>query len=291
MAREAPTHDPGGPEIEESHQDVSSGTVRLRATEWRTRSARATPLLILPGALSSRLSFRALAQHLASDFQVIAIDFPGFGDSEKPPPSRYPYGISAFADATADLFAGMNLARAHVLGHGLGGAVALRLAARHPELVIRLALMAPLIETAPSARFLLGPVLGGLFLRQFVGKRLFFRMYREYINPDVEASALTQWYEALTPPACRSALLSTLRAAQEPREVIADSRRVRAPTLLLWGRDDRLLPVEHGRRLSREMPEAGLELLSSGHAPHEQHPETTAATLGSFFSGRRAGSR
>ncbi len=280
----------------EVHRDVSSGVVRLRTTEWRAPHVdpNSTPIVALPGVLAPRLSYRALARCLSSEFRVIAVDFPGFGESEKPSLQRYNYGVDAFADAIADLFAGLNIAQAHLLGHGVGGAVALKLAAGHPEFVKRLALIAPLAPPASNPlnfRHLLAPVLGGLLLRQLIGKSWFFRLYRERINPEISSELLDEYYEALSPPASRGALLATLRASQDTRSLIADSRRIRAPTLLLWGRDDRLFPVEQGRYLAREMPHTGLELFSSSHAPHEQCPEEAARVLAAFFDGRRAGSR
>lgn len=279
----------------EAHQDVSSGVVRLRTTEWRTDQTRdeQPAILMLPGALSPRLSFRKVAQGLAPHMRAIAVDFPGFGDSEKPSAQRYAYGVVAFAEAIADLFGGLGLSRAHLLGHGLGGAVALRLAASRPELVKRLALIAPLAHPARSPlqlRPLLAPVVGGLLFRQLAGKSLYSRIYREYVNPKIEAKDLERYYEALSSPASRAALLATLRDAQDSRPVIADCRRVRAPSLLIWGRNDRLFPIEHGRYLSREMPHAGLEILTSCHAPHEEAPDETARVLLDFFGGKRAGS-
>lgn len=292
---DAQTDSDGGAATSEVHRDVSSGVVRLRATEWQVRDVPAdgTPIVMLPGLLAPRLSFRALAQRLAPHFRVIAVDLPGFGDSEKPPTQRYPYGVSAFAEAIADLFGGLGLARAHVLGHGIGGAVALRLAAQHPELVRRLALIAPLAHPSRAPwgfHPLLSPVVGGLLLRQLLGRYWFFRIYRERVNPNASSEHLIEYYESLAPPASRSALLATLRSSQDTRGLIADSRLVRAPSLILWGRHDQLLPVEHGRYLSREMPHAGLEILTSAHAPHEECPDECARILRAFFSGHRAGS-
>lgn len=278
----------------EVHRDVSSGGIRLRATEW-AGSGEASgdrTIIALPGMLAPRYSFAPLARELSPSFRLIAVDFPGFGESEKPSPQRYPYGVDAFAEAIADLFGGLNLSRAHVLGHGLGGAVAITLAARHSELVRRLALLAPVAHPPripATYRPLLAPVVGGLVFRQFLGKSWFFRVYRERIYAQADAAQLSQYYTSLSPPACRAALLATLRASLDGRGVIADSRRVRAPTLIVWGREDRLLPVENGRYLSREMPEAGLSILPCAHAPHEELPVETAATLSKFFLGQRAG--
>lgn len=284
-----------GPEPIEVHRDVFSGVVRLRTTEWRSETVdpSSSPIVALPGLLAPRISFRSIATRLAADFRFIAVDFPGFGESEKPPSKKYNYGVTAFAEAIFDLFAGLNLNRAHLLGHGIGGSVALKMAARHPESVARLALIAPLVHPSGAGlglRALLAPVVGDVLLRQFIGKRSYARAYRALVNPDVSAPELDSYYEALSTPASRGALLQTLRSAQDTQSLIADSRIVRAPSLILWGRDDRLFPVEHGRYLSREMPSAGLELLSSAHASHEQRPMETARTLSLFFSGKRAGS-
>ena len=275
----------------EVHRDVTSAGVRLRATEWVSLNPAhdAEPIVALPGALSPRTSFGPLARALLPHFRLIAVDFPGFGESEKPSPNRFPYSVASFAEAIADLFAGLELPGANVLGHGLGGAVALHLAVQHPELVRRLALIAPLIRSPRQYRPLLAPVVGGLLLRQLLGRSWYGSIYRERINPDASSQTLDEYYENLSSPASRAALLATLRSCQDPRGMIATSRRVRPPTLLLWGRNDRLFPVEQGRFLSREMPQAGLEILESAHAPHEEIPEETAATLARFFSGKRAG--
>lgn len=280
--------------VTEQHRDVTSGGLRLRATEWAAADApQHTPaVLALPGVLAPRYSFSRLAHALAPSFRTIAVDFPGFGESEKPSPARYPYGVSAFSEAITDLIAGLGLSRAHLLGHGVGGAVALTLAARRPELVRRLALIAPLAH-APrlqsTYRSLLAPVIGGLIFRQLLNKSWFTSIYRDKVHDRAKAEEIQRYYQSLNPPACRAALLATLRSSLDARSVIADSRRVRAPTLLVWGQDDTLLPLRNGRHLSREMPQAGLSLLPSGHAPHEELPEATAATLARFFSGNRAG--
>ena len=278
----------------EVHHDVTGAGVRMRVTEWTTptRDGERYPVVALPGVLAPRTSFRALAQHLHERFRLIAVDFPGFGESEKPSVNRYPYGIPAFADAIADLFGGLGLSRAHVVGHGLGGAVALQLSTRHPELVARLGLIAPLAQPSPRSqlyRALVAPLVGGLVFRQIVGRSAFRSFYLARVNPDATPDQLDEYYESVESPASRAALLATLRACVDTRAVIASSRRVRAPTLLLWGRDDALFPLSLGRRLSREMPSAGLELLPTGHAPHEQAPKRVAEILESFFSGRRAG--
>lgn len=283
------------PSLIETHRDVSAGGLRLRTTEWSSAQldAEAEAILVLPGVLTPRLSFRPLAPYLASHFRFITIDLPGLGESEKPSPQRYTYGAANCADALTDLFAGLSLPRAHLIGHGLGGAVALHLAARHPELLRRLALIAPQAHpgpVSPRLRWLLAPLLGGLIFRQIIGPSLFAGFYREHINSRASGELIAERYAAFSPPATRAALISTLRGSLDPRAVIADSRRIRAPSLLIWGRSDRLLPVTWARALAREMPATGVEIIEAGHAPHEEVPATLGPILHRFFSGKRTGS-
>lgn len=278
----------------EVHHDVSSAGVRLRCTEWRAQGddQRRPAVIALPGVLGPRRSFAPLARCLADEFRVFAVDLPGFGESEKHSPTRYDYSIPSFTEAIADLFGGLAIPQAHVLGHGVGGAVALKLGAHHPELVRRMALIAPMVHPPRlpiGQQMLLAPVLGGLFFQQLLGKSWFFRIYRDRVNPHLSPDELALYYESLSSPPTRAALLATLRGCRDGSSLIADCRRVRAPTLILWGLKDRLMPIEMGRQLSREMPQAGLEIMPSCHAPHEELPLETARVLSDFFSGRRAG--
>jgi pimeloyl-ACP methyl ester carboxylesterase len=158
--------------------------------------------------------------------------------------------------------------------------------------VARLGLIAPLLEMARRPGLtgaLLTPVLGGLLFPQLLGRRAFLRLYRNLINPVADSAAVDEYFEALRAPSSRAALLASLRSGLDSHTAIADCRRVRAPTLLLWGSEDRLTPPEAGRRLAREIPRSGLELLDAGHAPHEQLPERTAEVLERFLTGQRPG--
>ena len=95
------------------------------------------PLVLLHGVATSRLVWRRVIERLAHDRRVIAVDVPGFGESE-------PAGPGFDLDEVADrLAAGLGLERFDLVGHSLGGAVAVATAARHPEAVRRLVLVAP----------------------------------------------------------------------------------------------------------------------------------------------------
>src|SRR5438309_2306839 len=103
-------------------RDVTARGVRTRVLE--AGPERAPALVLVHGLFASHRAFDDVVEDLAERFHVIAPDLPGFGESEKPSPARYAYGIEAFSESIADLIAAFGVGRASVLGHAMGGAVA-----------------------------------------------------------------------------------------------------------------------------------------------------------------------
>jgi len=274
---------------ERVHRDVTASGVRLRVAE----EGEGPPILMLHGLLVDHTTWDGVTSLLRSDFKVVAPDLPGFGESEKPPPQRFPYGVDTFVEAVADLYAGLDLGRVAVVGHGLGGAVALTLAARHPELVERLALVDILCHQ-PSRdlrrRAVLLPLLGGLFFKQLLDRRMFHSFFRDAMlssGARTPSSRLDHYYDMLNTPAARGSALATIRATGDTRPVVAQVARIQSETLVVWGRADRVYPAGLGHRLAREIHGAGFELLDSGHCPQEECPDRLASVLGRFLRAER----
>jgi pimeloyl-ACP methyl ester carboxylesterase len=271
------------------HRDVTASGVRLRVAE----AGVGTPVILIHGLFVDHTSWDRVMPQLAESFRVIAPDLPGFGASEKPPPSRFPYGIEAFAEAIADLYAGLELGPAAVVGHALGGAVALTLAARHPELVSKLVLIDALCYESGTGRYgelALLPFVGGLILKQLWGRGLFRRHFQETVfgpTSSVATPRIDRYYDAFNAPAARSSALATLRATVDTRGVVAQTTRIHAPTLVVWGRHDRVWPASFGQRLSREIRGSGFELLDAGHSPHEERPEEIVRLVQRFLNDER----
>jgi pimeloyl-ACP methyl ester carboxylesterase len=233
--------------------------------------------------------FGDVIEQLSGTFRVIAPDLPGFGGSEKPDPQKYAYGFDAFSESVFDLVAALGLGRVHVCGHGLGGSIALTLAARHASLVHRLVLVDTAVYAAHEhalARMGRMPVVGGLLLRQVMGNALF----RTYVTESVYAGAkhvppgrVDHFYKSFNNPAARQALHATLAATADTRPLVARLPRVTADALVVWGRDDHVAPVEHGRRLAREL-RARFEVLECGRCAPDEQPEAFANVLSTFLS-------
>jgi pimeloyl-ACP methyl ester carboxylesterase len=241
--------------------------------------------------LASHVAWDDVFDALAERHHVIGVDLPGFGDSEKPSPLRYRYGLEAFAESLADLIAAFGVGRSHVVGHGLGGAAALMLAATHPELVHRLVVLAPTAFPALSplgSRLPLRPVVGALYVKQLLGRATFRRYFREQVFGDVAscpASRVDHHYDRFNQPSGRESAFAVMRAMTDTRALVARLGRVRAPTLVVWGRDDRVTPVAQAPRLLRELTAARLEVLDCGHSPAEERPAEVSPSILRFVAG------
>lgn len=272
-------------------RDVTARGIRTRVVE--SGSERAPALVLVHGLFASHRSFEDILEDLGERFHVIAPDLPGFGESEKPGPARYAYDVEAFAESIADLIAAFDVGRAAVLGHALGGAVAITLAAEHPELVQRLVLEDALVYPyAPGfrQRLPLVPVVGGFVFKQLYGRRLFRSLFCDtYYRPGFEpALERVDWhYDAFNSPSARESAHTVMRATLDTRPVVARLSRIVAPTLVVWGREDRVFPVPSAPRLAREIPGAKLEIMDAGHAPHEERPRELSMLVTEFLEGKR----
>lgn len=272
-------------------RDVTARGVRMRVVE--AGEGRGEPLVLIHGFLTSHLVFDDVIDELAQSFHVIAPDLPGFGQSEKPSPSRYAYGVETFAEAVADLIAAYGVGQAHILGHDLGGAIGITLAAHYAELVTRLVVVGPLCYPQPPNRRLrraLWPLLGGVMFKQLFGRRSFRNYFKdEVLSRGSTASFLRvdSYYDDFNTPSARESAYAVFRAMLDARPVVARVSRVRHPTLVTWGRDDRIVPAAHALKLAREIPDARLELFDAGHSPQEERPMELVNVVREFFEGRR----
>ena len=155
-------------DADEDTRDIGAKRARVRAAVAGPPGA--PPVVLLHDLFEDRRSFDGLVPALAGRYRLVAPDLPGFGESEKPPPSAYPYTVEAFAESVADVLAALRSAPATLVGHGLGAAVALTLASDHPELVQRLVLVGALCyprRPRVRERALGLPLIGGLAMKSF----------------------------------------------------------------------------------------------------------------------------
>ena len=267
-------------------RDVAARGARIRFVE----AGDGPPLVLVHDYLASHVAWDDVLPRLAERFRVIAPDLPGFGESEKPAPSRYRYDFEAFSESLVDLVAAIGLSRLSLCGHAMGGAVALTLAAAHAHLVEKLVLVNPLVyPSRPDAlaRIASVPVFGPLLFKQMLGRTLFRNRFLAHTPPGANAGSarrVDHLFDLFDVPAAREAAYATMHAMLDTRPLTASIPRVTTPTLVVWGRENRSLPVSEGRRLSRELGGSRFEVIDCGASPAEERPEAFTQVVTSFLT-------
>lgn len=235
---------------------------------------------------------------LAARATVYALDLPGFGGSVKPPA---PYRAAYFARALDGFLDALGIPQASLVGHSLGGTVAVTYALTHPARVERLALLGAVV---PGFGFRLSwPV--RLAALPGVGEVLALgrcaSLYKAALArcfhqpPPAEVDFLVEFdYATRTGMAARAAFLATVRGLQadlvsHPREYRQAIATLDLPVLLVHGRQDPVVPPDHCAEAARGFPRAAVRWLDAcGHFPHVEHIQVVNGWLAEFLVGRPA---
>ncbi|MGZ8178037.1 alpha/beta fold hydrolase [Williamsia sp. SKLECPSW1] len=257
-------------------------------------AGRGDTLLLIHGMAGSSATWDAVVEPLSRRYRVVAPDLPGHGASSKP---RGDYSLGAFAAFLRDLLDHLGIDRATIVGQSLGGGIAMQFTYQHPERCERLVLigsggLGPEVNwtlrllAAPGAELML-PVIAprwavaaGVRVRRWLAATGF---------ESARADQSWQAYASLSDRATRDAFLRTLRSVVDHRgqAVSAVSRlhlNAELPTQLIWGEDDKIIPVAHGYAAHEAMPHSRLEVLDGvGHYPHAEAPEKVVAIMTEFM--------
>jgi len=253
-------------------------------------------LLLIHGIGDCSDTWRNIIPDLARDHRVIAPDLLGHGRSDKP---RADYSVAAYANGMRDLLSVLEVDRCTVIGHSLGGGVAMQFAYQYPERCERLVLVATggvSHEVHPALRLAATPA-ADLFLpllrlspARFIGMsgvRLL-----EVLKTDLgrDAEHLLRMFESLPDATARRAFVRTIRAVVDWRgQAITMLDRCYLtrgmPTLLIWGAHDAVLPLHHGEIAHAAMPSSQLHVFpDAGHFPHHSDPARFLAVLHEFLA-------
>ena len=261
------------------------------------------PLLLLHGLGDEADSWRHIVEPLSQQFRVLAPDLPGFGRSDKP---RRPYSIPFLRDTILALLDALSIERAIIAGSSLGAVLAQVIALQQPERVSRLILLDGSLVIVKQSLGLRGL----LFLVPGLGELLYNNLRR---NPDRAYATLQPYYAHLDAmPAAdrrflyrrvnqrvwssgqRRAYLSTLRqvarwTVREQRDWAQRLPQLAAPTLVIWGEQDQIMPVENAHALLQIKPSATLVVVPGvGHLPHQERPQAVLQAIDSFHSRNRS---
>lgn len=253
-------------------------------------------LLFIHGIGDSSETWRRVIPILARDHTVIAPDLLGHGRSDKP---RADYSVAAYANGMRDLLGVLGVERVTVIGHSLGGGVAMQFAYQYPDRCERLVLVSsggvsrdvhPLLRfaAAPSADFVM-PLLGLGMTR--LATRGAFELLRA-LKTDLgrDADDMLRVFDSLPDANARLAFVRTLRAVVDFRgQVVTMLDRCYLtrgmPTLLVWGARDAVIPYAHARVAHAAMPGSRLVTFEdAGHFPHHTDPKRFTEVLYEFLA-------
>ncbi|HTR71315.1 MAG TPA: alpha/beta hydrolase [Mycobacteriales bacterium] len=255
------------------------------------------PLLLLHGIGDTSATWDRVISLLASKYTVIAPDLLGHGQSDKP---RADYAISAYACGMRDLLAVLDIDSATIVGHSLGGGVAMQFAYQFPERCERLVVVSTGgvgREVHPILRVAAGPLAEVTLPFATAGPvrwavRTTTPLLRKVpvVSLGDDTPYIVERYDALSSARSRSAFLRTLRAGVDIRgQVVTMLDRcylaAGLPTMIMWGAHDPVIPVRHATIAHEAMPGSRLEIFADcGHFPHRDDPARFAKTLHEFMS-------
>jgi pimeloyl-ACP methyl ester carboxylesterase len=275
--------------------ELDSRTLHGRRVAFR-RAGTGPTIFLIHGITNSCQSWEPAMLRLARDYDVIAPDLPGHGDSDR---QRGDHSLGAHANMMRDLLAVLEVERATVVGHSLGGGVAMQFSYQFPELVERLVLVSsgglgrevsPLIRSAalPFAE----QVLPLLTARPLIdaGSALAGLLGRVGLQPGADLAEVSRGIASLGDTERRAAFVRTVRSVMSPlgQRVTANDRLYLAeatPTLIVWGDRDPIIPAAHGLDAHERLPDSRLEIFEgSGHFPQLDDPERFAELLADFVA-------
>jgi len=252
------------------------------------------PIVLIHGITSSTDTWVPAMAAAAGDRTLIAPDLLGHGDSATP---RGDYSLGAHASGVRDLLSLLGHEHATVVGHSLGGGIAMVFSYQFPERTDRLVLVSsgglgrevhPLLRAAalPGADYVLPVITSNRVLG--AGRGIGSVLRRLRLAPGGDLALLAEGFGSLDNRGSREAFLHTVRAVIDSRgqRVSAYDRMSLAtlmPTQIVWGERDSIIPLDHGKAAHAAMPHSRFEVFpDAGHLPHHADPERFADLLARF---------
>jgi pimeloyl-ACP methyl ester carboxylesterase len=262
---------------------------------YRTAGKGGPVVLLIHGIVGSAAQWDQVVPLLAERYTVVAPDLLGHGESAKP---RGDYSLGAYAASVRDLLVALGHRRATVVGHSLGGGVAMQFAYEYPPFAERLVLVSsgglgrevhPMLRAAtlPGSEVVLPLIAHERLLG--IGGALVGLLDRLGLQAGTDLAEMARGYGSLADAGARQAFIHTLRAVLDigGQRVSATDRLYLAellPSLIIWGGQDPLIPVAHAQSAHRSLPKSRLEIFEeAGHFPQLHDPVRFALTLIDFI--------
>jgi pimeloyl-ACP methyl ester carboxylesterase len=236
-------------------------------------------IVLLPAGAHDHHDYDDLRALLPNRFRSVALDWPAHGASA---PGQGPATAMSFAELAQEFVTAVAPGGAVVVGNSVGGFAAASLAIRRPDLVKGLVIIdgGGWVGRPPHVRAFCALMAQPWFLRAIYPS---FSAFYMHARTDADRRARDTSIATTRRDPGLSTVAGLWRSfASREHDLRADAHAIAAPTLLLWGRRDPVIPVKVGRHLEQAIPGARLVVIDSGHAPHTTDPERVAAEIVPF---------
>jgi pimeloyl-ACP methyl ester carboxylesterase len=258
---------------------------RLRLHVRESGSPDAPVVILIHGFGSSLHTWEHWADELSDKYRVIRYDLPGFGLTGPDPTGDYTEDRGAHI--LAALMDKLSVRRASLIGNSIGGRLVWHFAARYPDRVEKLVLISPDGFASPRYEYGKTPVVPLLArMMKYVLPRSFLKanLTPAYADPRrLTDATVDRYYELMLAPGVRSAIIARMEQTRlEPPEPFLAA--IKAPTLVVWGQQDNLIPVANSADYIKAIPNATLVILPNlGHVPQEEDPSGSLPPVRAFL--------
>ncbi len=260
------------------------------------RAGTGPSIVLIHGMAGSLTTWDPVFEGLARHHDVIAVDLPGHGESSR---LRGDFSLGSLAASVRDILDALEVKAATIVGHSLGGGIAMQFMYQFPERCERLILVSSGglgREVTPMLRALTVP---GAGLALAGGARLQRQRHVAAVGRFARPLAARVWNDlpymmrqmaTLDDPETRRSFLATINAVIDlgGQGINATDRLHLAaglPTLIVWGESDRMIPIAHGRAAADVVPHSRFEPIpGAGHYPHEDDPELFLTVVADFMA-------
>ena len=240
-------------------------------------------MLFLHGLGGNYGTWQVVLGNLAETHRVVALDLPGHGKSSKPAPDAFDYSVNGLAESVKAAIVSLKLKKPILVGHSLGGGVAMKLALDLGDQIGGLVL----IDSAG-----LGNEIGKELLDLMAGEagpatargllELFYEDQRLVLDRGVDDMAQTQLADGAW-PAQQAVANAAFNGGGQSLDLPKHLREIKQPALIIWGERDRVIPLAHAASALGKLPDATLKLIAGvGHVPQVEAPDAVATALDRF---------
>lgn len=275
--------------LERKYWDSATRYMEIGGTSLRVRITgpqHAPAVLLLHGFGSSLETWESWAQTLSDAYQVVRFDLPGCGMSEADRTGSY--GDARSLELVKGLMDRLRIEKAALVGNSMGGRIAWRFAAAFPERTRKLVLISPDGFASPGFQYGKAPQIPAILnvMKYFLPRALLrTNLAAAYGDPSRLSDAVVdRYYELLLAPGNREAMIKRMQQSvlEDP---IPKLRQITAPTLLLWGKKDQLIPFSNAADYLGALGNSRLiSFADLGHVPHEESPAESLAAVAQFLS-------